>query len=118
MSTDHIDRMLRARATEEADSRIKQLCRAFTDAVSELAQESSGICADDVRSMALNALLVGRARVHFVQWMELEAGSGKGKALLIEGIHQRLAKEFVEKVDHLAEEVDELRGDLAYRDGG
>lgn len=118
MSTDHIDAMLRKKAQEETDERLEALCQEFINALSKLSNASSAEY-KEVRSMALNRVVRDSYnRSHFVEWMELEAKNGKGRDKTIAGIHKRLAKEFIAKVDKLGEDVDELRDDIAYHEHG
>jgi hypothetical protein len=106
--------MLRRKATDEADERLEALCREFISALSKLARESVGEY-KEVRSMALNRIVrESYDRSNFVEWMEAEKEHGKGRAKLIAGIHKRLAKEFIEKVETLSEDVEELRNEVDF----
>lgn len=116
MSTDHIDAMLRKKAEAHLDAKLKGAVDAFTSALNEMYRKRY---ADyrDLRSMALNLLMHDKyERSHFMEWMNVEAGSGKERAKAIANIHRQLAKEFIAKVDKLGEEVDALRDDVAYHE--
>jgi len=116
VSTAHIDEVLRKKAEKELDAGIQEAVGAFTSALVRMSDKSR-VKYSDVRSMALNLLLKESwTRKHFVGEMDEEAEHGKGRANAISGIHERLAREFIAKLDGLSEEVEELRDSVAWHD--
>lgn len=117
MSTDHIDALLRNNATKELDCSIAIAAGAFRSAVVDLWAQQGYSDIRDARSMVLNAIFNDPyEREHLKEWMDAESTEGAGRAKAIATIHARLAKELLEKVERLGNEVDELRNEVDYHD--
>lgn len=115
MSTDHIDKMLRKKAEKLLDNRLSEAVGECRRAIGSMWEGQSYDDNRTARSMVLNLLLQdSHERAHFLEWMDAEKEHGKGRAKAIDSIHRKLATEFLDKLDRLGEEVEELRSEVDF----
>jgi hypothetical protein len=106
--------MLRKKAEKQLDSEINEAVLGFSGAIGRMWNKGYAE-QGELLSMALNQLLKEPwVRKHFHGEMAKEEEHGKGRATAISNIHRKLAKEFLDKLDKLGEDVEELRSEVDF----